>query len=106
MEPSRRIQELKAIQVNEPRPGCWTFDLGQNMVGWVRLKVRGAAGPADHGPPWRNAQSGWHDLYRESEKLPGDRFLHTLPARVRRFWSRISLSTVSVMSKFADFGKA
>jgi len=44
VEPSRRIQELMAVKVNEPRPGCWTFDLGQNMVGWVRLKVRGAAG--------------------------------------------------------------
>ena len=44
VEPSRRIQELKTVKVNEPRPGCWTFDLGQNMVGWVRLKVRGTAG--------------------------------------------------------------
>jgi alpha-L-rhamnosidase len=43
-EPSRIIQELPAISVSEPRPGCWTFDLGQNMVGWVRLKVRGPAG--------------------------------------------------------------
>ena len=33
VEPSRRIQELKVVKVNEPRPGCWTFDLGQNMVG-------------------------------------------------------------------------
>ncbi len=44
VDPSRRIQELKAVKVSEPRPGCWTFDLGQNMVGWVRLKVRGEAG--------------------------------------------------------------
>ena len=44
VEPSRRIQELQAIKVTEPRPGCWTFDLGQNMVGWVRLKARGPAG--------------------------------------------------------------
>ncbi len=43
-EPSRVIEELAAIKVSEPKPGCWTFDLGQNMVGWVRLKVRGAAG--------------------------------------------------------------
>ena len=43
-EPSRRIQELPAIKLREPKPGCWTFDLGQNMVGWVRLKVRGQAG--------------------------------------------------------------
>ncbi|MGE5610592.1 MAG: family 78 glycoside hydrolase catalytic domain [Bacillota bacterium] len=43
-EPSRVIQELPARKLTEPKPGCWTFDLGQNMVGWVRLKVRGAAG--------------------------------------------------------------
>ncbi|MEI7902232.1 MAG: family 78 glycoside hydrolase catalytic domain [bacterium] len=43
-EPSRVMNELPAIKVTEPRPGCWTFDLGQNMVGWVRLKVSGAAG--------------------------------------------------------------
>ena len=43
-EPSRIMEELPARSVNEPKPGCWTFDLGQNMVGWVRLKVRGTAG--------------------------------------------------------------
>jgi len=43
-EPSRIMEELPARSVSEPRPGCWTFDLGQNMVGWVRLKVSGAAG--------------------------------------------------------------
>jgi alpha-L-rhamnosidase len=43
-DPSRVMSELPAIKVTEPRPGCWTFDLGQNMVGWVRLKVSGAAG--------------------------------------------------------------
>jgi len=43
-EPSRIIEELPARSISEPRPGCWTFDLGQNMVGWVRLKVRGSAG--------------------------------------------------------------
>jgi alpha-L-rhamnosidase len=43
-EPSRIIEELPAKSVSEPNPGRWTFDLGQNMVGWVRLKVRGPAG--------------------------------------------------------------
>ncbi len=43
----RRIQELKPIA--EPRPASpggnrWIFDLGQNMVGRIRLKVKGAAG--------------------------------------------------------------
>ena len=27
-----------------PSPGVYVFDLGQNMVGWVRLKAKGAAG--------------------------------------------------------------
>ncbi|MFZ4192248.1 family 78 glycoside hydrolase catalytic domain [Streptomyces pseudogriseolus] len=30
--------------VSEPRPGVFVFDLGQNMVGSVRLRVVGAAG--------------------------------------------------------------
>ena len=43
-EPSRVMNVLPAVKVTEPRPGCWTFDLGQNMVGWVRLKVHGKKG--------------------------------------------------------------
>lgn len=43
-EPSRVVETLPAVKVTEPRPGCWTFDLGQNMVGWVRLKVKGKPG--------------------------------------------------------------
>jgi len=37
-------QELKPRAVTTPRPGVYVFDMGQNMVGWVRMKVRGAAG--------------------------------------------------------------
>lgn len=44
VEPSRVINELPAKTLTEPWPGRWTFDLGQNMVGWVRLTVRGAPG--------------------------------------------------------------
>lgn len=36
--------ELPARTVTEPRPRAYTFDLGQNMVGWVRLKVSGRPG--------------------------------------------------------------
>jgi alpha-L-rhamnosidase len=43
-EPVRKICEIKAITLTEPKPGCWTFDLGQNMVGYVRLKVAAPAG--------------------------------------------------------------
>ena len=44
VEPSRVIDEIPAINLTQPRPGKWTFNLGQNMVGWVRLKVRGESG--------------------------------------------------------------
>ena len=42
--PVRRIQELKPARVLRTPKGATVFDLGQNMVGWVRLRVRGPAG--------------------------------------------------------------
>ncbi|MFJ2172371.1 alpha-L-rhamnosidase [Streptomyces sp. NPDC087851] len=42
--PSRVETELRAEKVTEPKPGVFVFDLGQNMVGTVRLTVSGAAG--------------------------------------------------------------
>ncbi|MEV0041275.1 family 78 glycoside hydrolase catalytic domain, partial [Streptomyces sp. NPDC050804] len=42
--PSRVAGELPARTVTEPSPGVFVFDLGQNMVGAVRLTVSGAAG--------------------------------------------------------------
>jgi alpha-L-rhamnosidase len=43
-ETARIAEELPARTVSEPRPGAWTFDLGQNITGWARLKVHGRAG--------------------------------------------------------------
>ncbi|HVT12202.1 MAG TPA: family 78 glycoside hydrolase catalytic domain [Fimbriimonadaceae bacterium] len=40
----QKLQELKPIKMTEPTPGHYVFDLGQNMVGWARLKVRGPSG--------------------------------------------------------------
>ena len=37
----RRQNELAAVSLAEPQPGVHIFDLGQNMVGWARFKVRG-----------------------------------------------------------------
>ncbi len=44
MEPVRELVELKPKSLKETAPGHWTFDLGQNMVGVVRLKVSAPAG--------------------------------------------------------------
>lgn len=43
-EPARCLETLAATNLTVPKPGCYTFDLGQNMVGWVRLQVTGNAG--------------------------------------------------------------
>ena len=42
--PVRQTQLIKPIAMTQPAPGRWTFDLGQNMVGVVRLKVAAEAG--------------------------------------------------------------
>jgi len=44
MEPVRQLAEIPTKTVTEPKPGHWTYDLGQNMVGVVRLQVAAAAG--------------------------------------------------------------
>jgi alpha-L-rhamnosidase len=40
----RVTEEVAAKSVTEPKSGVYVFDMGQNMVGWVRLKVQGEAG--------------------------------------------------------------
>lgn len=44
MPPIKVTRTLKPIKLTEPRPGVYVFDLGQNIAGWVRLKVSGPAG--------------------------------------------------------------
>jgi alpha-L-rhamnosidase len=44
MEPVRELCELKPKTLTEPKPGHWVYDLGQNMVGVVRLQVSAPAG--------------------------------------------------------------
>jgi alpha-L-rhamnosidase len=42
--PVKAIEEIKALKLITTPKKETVFDLGQNMVGWVRLKVRGNAG--------------------------------------------------------------
>ncbi|MEO5916247.1 MAG: family 78 glycoside hydrolase catalytic domain [Luteolibacter sp.] len=44
MEPVRQLSEIQPKALTVPQPGKWTYDLGQNMVGVVRLKISAAAG--------------------------------------------------------------
>lgn len=43
-EPVRVFTELPARTLTEPAPGRWTYDLGQNLVGVVRLRVAAPKG--------------------------------------------------------------
>ncbi len=43
-QPIQHTQTITPKTVTSPSPGVYVFDLGQNMVGWARLKVKGEAG--------------------------------------------------------------
>lgn len=43
-EPGKVTQIIEPVSLNEPRPDTFVFDLGQNIAGWVSLKVDGPAG--------------------------------------------------------------
>ena len=43
-EPIRVNETLQPKSVKEVRPGVYRFDMGQNMVGWMRLHVSGEQG--------------------------------------------------------------
>ena len=40
-EPGRVVETLHPVSLNEPRPGVFVYDVGRNISGWVRLRVRG-----------------------------------------------------------------
>ncbi len=70
-EPIRVVEELEPVAITEPAPGVYVFDLGQNMVGWCRLTVEGAAGTT---VTLRHAEMLGADgnVYRDNLRLPAD----------------------------------
>lgn len=44
MEPIRVTGTVAPVSVTEIKPGVFIYDLGQNIVGWCRIQVRGPAG--------------------------------------------------------------
>jgi alpha-L-rhamnosidase len=42
--PVRKIEEIKPVKVFTTPKGSLVVDMGQNMVGWIRLKVKGEKG--------------------------------------------------------------
>ena len=43
-EPIHVVNDLHPVKMTEPKPGIFVFDMGQNMVGWCRLKTNAPAG--------------------------------------------------------------
>lgn len=43
-EPVRIMETIAPISVKQIRPGVFIYDLGQNITGWVRLRVKAPAG--------------------------------------------------------------
>ncbi len=44
IEPIRITEKIKPLTVSEVKPGVFVYDMGQNIVGWIRLNVSGSAG--------------------------------------------------------------
>jgi len=44
MEPIRVVRYVYPKAIANPAPGKYIYDMGQNMVGWVRMKVEGPQG--------------------------------------------------------------
>ena len=75
-DPVREIETLSAKSVSEPKPGSYVFDLGQNMVGVVRLKVNVPAGTKvviKHGEMCNADGTVYRDNLRSAECI--DRYI-------------------------------
>jgi len=44
MEPIRVMEDLKPVSIKEITPGTYIMDMGQNLVGWIRMNVQGKRG--------------------------------------------------------------
>jgi alpha-L-rhamnosidase len=42
--PVRVVRTIRPVRMTEPQPGVYVYDLGQDIAGWERLRVRGPAG--------------------------------------------------------------
>jgi alpha-L-rhamnosidase len=44
LPPIKAIKNIQPVSLNNPKPGVYVYDFGQNFAGWVRLKVSGPRG--------------------------------------------------------------
>ncbi len=63
-QPVQVIETLKPVSMNEIRPGVFIYNLGQNITGWVRLRLS-------------NVPAGTRVMLRHGERLSPDGTLYT-----------------------------
>ncbi len=68
-EPIRITRRLTQVAVTEPQPGVFISDMGQNMVGWARMRLRGQPGD-DIRFRYGEALNSDGALYRDNLRLP------------------------------------
>ena len=42
--PVQKIKTIHPLRISEPKPGMFVYDMGQNFVGWVRMRVKALKG--------------------------------------------------------------
>ena len=84
-EPLRVTETLRPVSVKTLSPGVYIFDMGQNMVGWCRLKV---AGPKGAQVKLRHAETLNPDgsLYTANLRTAAATDLYTLKGEGTELW--------------------
>ena len=98
MPPIQVLDTAVPRKISSPEPGVYVFDMGQNMSGWVELKVRGPVGTK---VIMRYAEVLYKDgmINRENLRTAKSRDIYILRGRGLEHTSRGSLTTVSAISK-------
>jgi len=94
--PIRVVRALRPRSMTEPRSGVFVFDLGENISGWARLRVRGEAGREitlryaetifDDGAVWTDAEQT--AARRAGDLVVADGMLNTANLRCARVTDR------------------
>ena len=85
-EPLRVVDTLRPVSVKQLQPGVWIFDMGQNMVGWCRLRVAGPAGRRSSAAPRRNPASRMVELYVDNLRTARATDVYTLKGEGTETW--------------------
>lgn len=55
VEPIKVVDSIKPVQLTNPKPSVYVYDMGQNIAGWCRLNVEGPRGDGGGAKVCRNS---------------------------------------------------